>query len=307
MCITFFITNQASEEVGKYYKLVIFFNRDEYFERPTAPADWQTTEDECRNIKVLCGRDLTEGREGGTWLGADDRGRVAMLTNVFTGTSPKPGAAGRGFLVIDYLQGQMDAGAYLDSISQSPKPYSPFNLVLFEPSFNSEGAAIESYSAHYYCRGDGDRIPSVSPTRLPPGKAHGVGNHPIHTPYQKTKDGVGKFQELMATESSGTDELIKGGFELMRCGKSHPSCPQIRAQRHPDSDLPDSRLTQLSSIFVDIGSQYGTRMQTAVVVDSEDRVTFVERTRQKSLHEEVWDPVKKFHFDIERLKSDISQ
>ena len=59
---------------------------------------------DARNIKVLCGRDLTEGREGGTWLGADDRGRVAMLTNVFTGTSPKPGAAGRGFLVIDYLQ-----------------------------------------------------------------------------------------------------------------------------------------------------------------------------------------------------------
>ena len=48
MCITFFITNQASKEVGKYYKLVIFFNRDEYFERPTAPADWQTMEDECR-------------------------------------------------------------------------------------------------------------------------------------------------------------------------------------------------------------------------------------------------------------------
>ena len=59
---------------------------------------------DARNIKVLCGRDLTEGREGGTWLGADDRGRVAILTNVFTGTSPKPGAAGRGFLVIDYLQ-----------------------------------------------------------------------------------------------------------------------------------------------------------------------------------------------------------
>ena len=98
------------------------------------------------------------------------------------------------------FQGRMDAGAYLDSIAQSPKPYSPFNLVLFEPSFSPEGA-IESYSAHYYCRGDGDRIPSVSPTRLAPGKAHGVGNHPIHTPYQKTKDGVGKFQELMATES----------------------------------------------------------------------------------------------------------
>ena len=71
--------------------------------------------------------------------------------------------------------------------------------------------------------------------------------------------------QIIITESSSTDELIKSGFELMRCGKSHPSCPQIRAQRHPDSDLPDSRLTQLSSIFVDIGSQYGTRMQTGLI------------------------------------------
>ena len=43
-----------------------------------------------------------------------------------------------------------------------------------------------------------------------------------------------------------------------------------------------------------------------MVVDSEDRVTFVERTRQKSPHKEVWDPVKKFHFDIEKPKSDIN-
>ena len=77
-------------------------------------------------------------------------------------------------------------------------------------------------------------------------------------------------QIIFTEPTSSTDELIKGGFELMRCGKSHPSCPQIRAQRHPDSDLPDSRLTQLSSIFVDIGSQYGTRMQTGVITTKVD-------------------------------------
>ena len=48
-------------------------------------------------------------------------------------------------------------------------------------------------------------------------------------------------------------------------------------------------------------------LPTDVVVDSEDRVTFVERTRQKSIHEEVWDLVKRFHFDIENPKSDLNQ
>ncbi len=48
-------------------------NRDEFYERPTAPADFW---DDAPGL--LAGRDL---REGGTWFGITRRGKLAALTN----------------------------------------------------------------------------------------------------------------------------------------------------------------------------------------------------------------------------------
>ena len=51
-------------EADRRFPLVVASNRDEYFDRPTAPLDWwPRSADEGH---VLGGRDL---RSGGTWLG----------------------------------------------------------------------------------------------------------------------------------------------------------------------------------------------------------------------------------------------
>ena len=56
--------------------LLLAANRDEFFDRPTAPLHrWGASD----GVEVLAGRDL---RDGGTWLGVSAAGRVAMLTNV---------------------------------------------------------------------------------------------------------------------------------------------------------------------------------------------------------------------------------
>lgn len=55
------------------YPLVVAANRDEYFERPAAPAHWWTDAPE-----LLAGRDL---EAGGTWMGLARNGRFAALTN----------------------------------------------------------------------------------------------------------------------------------------------------------------------------------------------------------------------------------
>lgn len=99
---------------------------------------------------VLAGRDLTAGREGGTWLAIDAGGRMGMLTNVFTGLSPDKDAKGRGFLIHDYLAGGQSAQEYLEKLSQSTEPYSPFNLVLLEPQFGQDGS-IETYRQSTCC------------------------------------------------------------------------------------------------------------------------------------------------------------
>jgi uncharacterized protein with NRDE domain len=55
------------------YKLIVAFNRDEYYDRPTAPAAfWEDEPD------LLGGRDL---RAGGTWLGIARNGRIGVITN----------------------------------------------------------------------------------------------------------------------------------------------------------------------------------------------------------------------------------
>ena len=51
----------------------------------------------------------------------------------------------------------------------------------------------------------------------------------------------------------------------------------------------------LSSIFVDIGETYGTRMQTIIFIDYEHNVHFVERTRISQTIPFKWD-VKTYDF-----------
>lgn len=101
--------------------LLIAANRDEFLDRPTAPLHrWQLS----GGTEVIAGRDL---RDGGTWLGVNTRGRVAMLTNV-RDAQPGPGRQSRGELPTRWLQGQLDGQAMADSID--PAAYGGFNLVL---------------------------------------------------------------------------------------------------------------------------------------------------------------------------------
>ena len=100
--------------------------------RPTAPATWREN--------LLAGWDLQEGRQGGTWLAADRRGRVALLTNIYTGGVVDKGARGRGHLVVDFLATEGRAADYLERLARDDCFYNPFNMVLLEPE--QSGATI---------------------------------------------------------------------------------------------------------------------------------------------------------------------
>lgn len=78
------------------WRLVVAANRDEFHERPTAPLSrWEDS--------TIAGRDL---RAGGTWLGVNEQGRFALVTNHRVEGYPKPDRLSRGGLITGWLNGE---------------------------------------------------------------------------------------------------------------------------------------------------------------------------------------------------------
>ncbi|MCW4462220.1 NRDE family protein [Sphingomonas sp. BT-65] len=97
------------------WRLVAAGNRDERHDRPAAAlARWMA------GGPVIAGRDLVAG---GTWLGLNESGRFAAVTNVH-GQVPDPAKASRGALVTDMLAGNEPADL---------EAFNPFNLIAVEP------------------------------------------------------------------------------------------------------------------------------------------------------------------------------
>lgn len=93
------------------WRLVVAGNRDERHDRPTVPLSrWMA------KGPVIAGRDVMAG---GTWLGVNERGRFAAVTNV-RGEGPVADGLSRGTLVTDMLAGEEPADL---------AAYNPFNLI----------------------------------------------------------------------------------------------------------------------------------------------------------------------------------
>ncbi|MGH3912878.1 MAG: NRDE family protein [Pseudonocardiaceae bacterium] len=107
------------------YLLVVAANRDEFYERRTAPLDWWRDEPE-----VLAGRDLDDAGAGGTWMGVARCGRFAVVTNVREPADIRAGAFSRGELPARYLGGQQPPREFLDELATRDGDYNGFNLLL---------------------------------------------------------------------------------------------------------------------------------------------------------------------------------
>lgn len=92
MCITLLSTAHPA------YPFILLSNRDEFLNRPTAPAHWWNAPDE----HILGGRDLQRSARG-TWLGITKQGRIANLTNFRDEGEEVARNKSRGGLVTAYL------------------------------------------------------------------------------------------------------------------------------------------------------------------------------------------------------------
>jgi len=222
------------------YPLVVAANRDEFHARPTASVDWWEDAPE-----VLAGRDL---QAGGTWLGITRSGRFAALTNYREPGKQRREAPTRGHLVSDFLRGVERPADYLRRVAARGAHYNGFSL------FAGDATALGCYSN----RGG-------APRDLPPG-LYGLSNHLLDTPWPKVREGKQALGRLLARDTIDPEALL----ELLASRATAPD------DALPETGIGTEWERRLSARFVR-GPEYGTRSSTALLVDDEERVRFVER------------------------------
>lgn len=131
--------------------LLVAANRDEFLDRPAEPPALR----HWGGRRVLAPRDL---EAGGTWLGLNDSGLFAAITNRPT-AHKDTGRRSRGLVVADALAEADAARAAQRLLQLPPDSYNPFNVLV------SDGR--EAFAIVY------EEKPVVS--RLEPG-AHVIGN-----------------------------------------------------------------------------------------------------------------------------------
>lgn len=218
--------------------LLIAANRDEFFDRPTEPLHRWALPD---GTAVMAGRDL---RDGGTWLGVGENGRVAMLTNVRS-AQPGPGRRSRGELPARWLQAHIDMDDLIAGID--PAQYGGFNLIVgdFRSGVWAWITNRDPAQPHH------DGAAALHSQRLAPG-IYGVSNAALDTPWPKTLRLKSALDEALHAPSMQDKHRVLSEALADRS--------TIAAAALPQTGVPPDIEQTLSSPFVDmLGRGYGTR------------------------------------------------
>jgi uncharacterized protein with NRDE domain len=223
------------------YSLIVAANRDEFYDRPTAPAAFWADAP-----SVLAGRDL---KAGGTWLGIDRQGRLAAVTNYRQGERESPAPRSRGRLVSDFLTAEIGGLEHIERVRSEADLYNGFNLI-----------AGDVGGLFYYSNREG-RVRSLAPG------LYGLSNHLLDTPWPKVAATKNAFGALLNRKTS---ELAEGLFALLS-DRNRPADALL-----PATGAGPEWERLLSSAFI-ASDDYGTRSSTVVLIDRDGKIVFVER------------------------------
>ena len=224
------------------YRLIVAANRDEFYDRPTAPAAFWS-----EAPGVLGGRDL---QAGGTWLGVETGGRFAAVTNYRQGRRESAAPRSRGHLVSEFLIGKMGASAYMEQVRRDADQYNGFNLI-----------AGDAAALWYYSNREG-AVRGLEP------RIYGLSNHLLDTPWPKVVETKRAFGALLHARG---EELIDQLFDLL-----------ADPRRAPEDQLPTTGVGTdwerlLSAAFI-ASEDYGTRSSTVLLLHREGSMALVERS-----------------------------
>ncbi len=235
MCLIIFAYN-----VHPSYKLILAANRDEFYERPSAPADfWGDAP------QMLAGRDL---KEGGTWLGITREGKFAAITNYRDPASLRTDAQSRGLLVSDFLCGNQNADSYIEKIRAQSGKYNGYNLILY----GNDG--LYAFSNH----GEKQKLGAG---------IYGLSNHLLDTPWPKVLRAKKKIKAIINEKGAALEEAL---FTILSDRDFPPE------SKLPATGVDKEWERVLSPIFIK-SPNYGTRSSTILLIGKNRRVRFVEK------------------------------
>ncbi len=228
--------------IHPHYPLVLAANRDEFHARPALPLHWWND-----GACMLAGLDL---QAGGSWLGLDASGRMALVTNYRDPSLPRPEGTSRGSLIGEFLGGRLDAAEFVHETASRAQLFSGFNLLAMDHG------GLGYVTSH----------PEPEARLLAPG-VYGLSNRRLDTPWPKLLRTRERFEQELANENPRPEALMR-----------------ILSDRTiaDDEALPDTGIgleweRLLSAPFI-VSDGYGTRCSTVVLIDRDGRVGIEERS-----------------------------
>lgn len=234
MCLIVFAYNSHPK-----YKFILAANRDEFYKRPTAVAEWWDD-----HTGILGGRDLLAK---GTWMALHRNGRFAAVTNYRDLSNIRSDAKSRGDLPVDFLIGDKSTSTYTANVLKEGDLYNGFNLL----TMDEEIGHVSNY---------GDAV-SILPHGI-----YGLSNALLDTPWPKVTKAKSELQSLIENSFDLADLI-----DIMQDEKT------AKDDQLPDTGLDYLREKALSAMCIRT-PDYGTCCSTAITIDYEGQVKFMERS-----------------------------
>ncbi|KAJ1792074.1 hypothetical protein GGH19_002487 [Coemansia sp. RSA 1807] len=204
MCIAIWKLDDKAEATGDY-SLVLAFNRDEYFDRPTRGFHiWESKPNICAPLDLK----PTDEAHRGSWIGVNRKGRLAFLTNFRELVPHHDGKISRGALVRDFLLDDLVTPGgqhvqthssnrdtvieYAEKVYNERELYDGFNLVLFDLLSEHKTAVYVSN------RGQNEDGSRGSMCELDQGQVIGLSNSTIDNPWPKVSRGCDRFAHTLS-------------------------------------------------------------------------------------------------------------
>jgi uncharacterized protein with NRDE domain len=235
MCLIVFANNAHPK-----YKLIFAANRDEFYERPTAQAEFWN-----EYPGLLAGKDL---QAGGTWMGITKQGRFAAITNFRDLKNHRNDAPSRGNLTLDFLLSEIEPEEYYNKLKPTLKNFNGFNLLL------------GNVDQLYYLSNKTESIQKLEPD------IHGISNAILDTPWPKVERSKRHLQSLIQHEDINAWEVIA----ILK------DTSIAKDEELPDTGVGLDLERMLSPVFIK-SEKYGTRCSSVVMVDKDNNVKFVEK------------------------------